>query len=324
MGRHRRRIRLGEAAEHVVDERAALRRARARPRSVRARRASGCGAHRSNTGRAPGSRSRSPKGCAETAPGRASAPGAPAAAPAPACRGAARGGGSVRRLRRMPVRRRRSPTKAFRRCRKREGTMGLPPRFCARVITTSAQPSAWTKSCAVWPMRRSGGARPMRRASGRLRKASVSVLGGHVPSSSPPSTTRSTTRRRASRRPRIFRRRWVARGDGLRCLAGPALRRRQDSRQSAPSTPLDAEHERSSKKPRAPRHVASRGRGAPPPEPPNASTARRWWPPRATRSTRPRPAPAARSRRRPAASRGDHVGREDPVALGQAAARTAA
>ena len=42
--------------------------------------------------------------------------------------------------------------------------MGEPSRFCARVITTSGVPSACTKSCAVWPMRRSGGVRPTRRA----------------------------------------------------------------------------------------------------------------------------------------------------------------
>ena len=70
--------------------------------------------------------------------------------------------------------------------------MGDPSRFCARVITTSWVPSACTKSCAVWPMRRSGGARPTRARMGRLRNASVMVRGGQVPSSRPPSTTRST------------------------------------------------------------------------------------------------------------------------------------
>ena len=83
------------------------------------------------------------------------------------------------------------------------GTMGDPSRFCARVITTSCVPSACTKSCAVWPMRRSGGIRPTRARMGRLRNASVTVRGGHVPSSNPPSTTRSTDKKRASSNPRI-------------------------------------------------------------------------------------------------------------------------
>ena len=41
------------------------------------------------------------------------------------------------------------------RCRKRDGVVGEPPRFFARLSTTSGAPNPWTKSCAVWPMRRS-------------------------------------------------------------------------------------------------------------------------------------------------------------------------
>ena len=113
--------------------------------------------------------------------------------------------------------------------------MGEPSRFCARVITTSAQPSACTKSCAVWPMRRSGGVEADARAHGPVEERVRPVRGGHMPSSSPPSTTRSTERRRASRRPRISQaavRR--LRGDGLTARLAPARRRRPDSRRSGP------------------------------------------------------------------------------------------
>src|SRR5215217_7907751 len=109
--------------------------------------------------------------------------------------------------------------KALRRWRKRDGTMGEPLRFAARVITTSLAPRSWTKSCAVWPIRCSGDASPSRARIGRFRKASVSTRAGQTPSSSPPTTIRSKESRRASSRPRISMRAWPP-GDGA--LAGEA------------------------------------------------------------------------------------------------------
>ena len=63
--------------------------------------------------------------------------------------------------------------------------------FCARESIAWRAPSAATKSCAVWPMRRSGGERPSSARIGRLRKASVSAAGGQTVSSSPASSVRS-------------------------------------------------------------------------------------------------------------------------------------
>ena len=60
------------------------------------------------------------------------------------------------------------------RWRNREATVGAPPRFLARLTIAWRAPSAATKSCAVWPMRRSGAERPSAARIGRLRKASVS------------------------------------------------------------------------------------------------------------------------------------------------------
>ena len=92
----------------------------------------------------------------------------------------------------------RAPAAAAMRCRKREATVGSPPRFFARLRIASGAPSAATKSCAVWPMRRSGAERPSAARIGRLRKASVSTAGGQTVSSRPARSTRSKLRRRAS------------------------------------------------------------------------------------------------------------------------------
>ena len=98
------------------------------------------------------------------------------------------------------------PPSASRRNRKREATVGEPPRLAARDSTTLPVPIAMVKSWAVWPMRRSGGVRPSSWRIGRLRKASVGAAGGHTVSSRPPSSTTSAATRRASSRPRICRR----------------------------------------------------------------------------------------------------------------------
>ena len=90
--------------------------------------------------------------------------------------------------------RRIAPAAAPMRWRKREATVGSPPRFRARLRIASRAPSAETKSCAVWPIRRSGGESPSVARIGRLRKASVSTAGGQTFSSRPAMSTRSNER----------------------------------------------------------------------------------------------------------------------------------
>ncbi len=59
----------------------------------------------------------------------------------------------------------------------RDGTVGVPSTRAARVSTTSRAPSAWAKSCAAMPTRRSGGGRPKRCRIGRDSHGSLCGLG---------------------------------------------------------------------------------------------------------------------------------------------------
>ena len=155
------------------------------------------------------------------------APAFAAAGARPAGRARAHSRDSARRAPAAAAWPRRRPRAAMR-CRKREATVGSPPRFFARLRIASGAPSAATKSCAVWPMRRSGGERPSSARIGRLRKASVLTAGGQTVSSRPARSTRSKLeqtrfekakdreprmaaagRRRARRRKRIVEQRRV-------------------------------------------------------------------------------------------------------------------
>ena len=53
---------------------------------------------------------------------------------------------------------------------KREGTVGAPSRLIARLSTTLSAPNAMMKSCALWPMRRSGGHQAELRAHRAIEK----------------------------------------------------------------------------------------------------------------------------------------------------------
>jgi hypothetical protein len=91
--------------------------------------------------------------------------------------------------------------------------------FFARDTITSRALTAWAKSCAVRPMRRSGRSSLSRRRIGRLSQASAWVSGGHVPSLRPPSSTRSLSSKRASSGPRMRMR--AARSKGGRTGGSP-------------------------------------------------------------------------------------------------------
>ncbi len=104
-----------------------------------------------------------------------------------------------------------SPTPApcstvSRRSSQRDGTVGVPSVFSARVSTTSRAAASWQKSCAARPIRRSGSGRPNASCIGRLIQGSGAGSPGHTPSLSPPSTIRSACWRRASSGPQMLRR----------------------------------------------------------------------------------------------------------------------
>ncbi len=65
--------------------------------------------------------------------------------------------------------------KASRRSSQRDGTLGLPPTRCARVITTRGAPKACWKSCAARPILRSSDGRPNFCRMGRLSQGSMAT-----------------------------------------------------------------------------------------------------------------------------------------------------
>ena len=90
------------------------------------------------------------------------------------------------------------PMQAVSRCSQREGTDGASPERAARVSRISGLPIAMAKSCAAWPMRRSGGSSFSPDFMTRDMKPPGSARPGQLPSLRPPHTRRSTLCSRAS------------------------------------------------------------------------------------------------------------------------------
>jgi len=85
----------------------------------------------------------------------------------------------------------------------RDGTVGTPLIFWARVRYTRSAPSSDMKSWAARPVSSSGDGKPSSCRIGRLSHAPVSAASGHVPSLSEPRIMTSGCCRRASNGPQI-------------------------------------------------------------------------------------------------------------------------
>ena len=179
---------------------------RDRRRASAAARASGCRGRRWRRGSAARSRRARRSCCA----GAVRAAGAARARGCAACARAsvARAGPAEPRLRRA-VRASATPrpsSSAFSRISQRDGTVGTPSIFSARVSRRGCAPRSDVKSCAAWPISSSGEGRPSALRIGRLSQAPGSAASGHVPSLSEPRIMTSVCCRRASNGPQMERR----------------------------------------------------------------------------------------------------------------------
>ncbi len=91
----------------------------------------------------------------------------------------------------------------------REGTVGTPSIFSARVRITSGDASSVAKSWADWPILSSGDGSPSVFRMGRLSQGPGSADSGHVPSFKEPRMTTSVCCRRASNGPQMKTRGWT-------------------------------------------------------------------------------------------------------------------
>ncbi len=175
------RIGLGELRQRGVNDAAAQRRARAPVRAGQAARAPGSRRRRSHTGWRSRSRYARRRACADASAtggrgagtSRRGAGGALSRRRAKASQGVS---GTSASAAPMPS------SSALSRKSQRDGTVGTPSIFSARVRITSGDASSVAKSWADWPIFSSGEGSPSALRMGRLSHGPGSADSGHVPS----------------------------------------------------------------------------------------------------------------------------------------------